>query len=153
MSGKKMVLIIVCVVVGLPFLMKAVRTLKPVPLTYERIEQKLIASGLPCSAMQNMSVGYMPGAIDGRSIDVNGVPVRIFRFENTARRDIEYQNNQPSIGEGMASSMGIASSLGVSVAANPNPKTWPVKKKKYLFIPTTDNQNAVGPVVAAIKAL
>jgi hypothetical protein len=153
MSGKKVLLAVVLVIVGLPILMRVGRFLTPEALTFSLIEQKLVATGLPCSPMQQMSVGYMPNAVDGRSIDVNNVPVRIFLFQNTAQRDIQYGNNQPNMGEGIAAGMGIASSLGVSVAPNPNKKTWPVKKGKYLFLPTTDDSVAVGPVITAIKQL
>ncbi|MCD6287546.1 MAG: hypothetical protein J7M12_00385 [Candidatus Hydrogenedentes bacterium] len=153
MSAKKLVLIIICVIIGLPFLLKVKRFLTPESLTFSLIEQKFAATGLYCSPMQKMDFGYMPGAIDGRYIVVNNVPVSIFLFENTARRDIEYENNTQDVGEAIANNMGITTMLGVQTAPNPNKKRWPVKKKKYLFLPITDDEAAVRPVIDAIKRM
>jgi len=153
MSGKKIILIIVLVVVGLPVVSRVYRNLKPVPLTFDRIEQKLAASGLTVTPIEETGYGHIDGAVDGRQLTVNGIPVQIYLFDDTARRDIAYTNYQQDVGEAIANQMGITTMLGVESRPNPNPRIWPVKKKKYLFMAITDDQDGVQTVIQAIKGL
>jgi len=145
--------IVVLVVAGLPLAVRGYRALKPDPLTFDRIEPKLSAAGFDVTPLQPASYGYVTGAVDGRSFTVNGIPVSVFLFEDSGRLNVAYANYQQDPGEAIANKMGITTMLGVESRPNPNPRTWPVKKGKYLFVPTTDDEVGVRPVIGAIKKL
>ena len=60
MSAKKLVLIIICVIIGLPFLLKVKRFLTPESLTFSLIEQKFAATA-PVNLIYVADFGKMKG--------------------------------------------------------------------------------------------
>ncbi len=153
MSVKKLVLIVVVVVVGLPLAVRGYKAVKPVPITFDNIGRRLSAAGLNVTPLEPASYTYIDGAVDGRSTTVNGIPVQIILFADSGKLNIAYTNYQQNVGEAIANQMGITTALGVESRPNPNPRTWPVKKGKFLFIATTDDEAAVKPVLDGIRGL
>ena len=95
----------------------------------------------------------MQGAVDGRVMTVNGISLDVFLFNDSGRLNVAYTNFQQDPGEAIANQMGITTMLGVQSASRSNPRTWPVKKGKYLFVVTSDNAAAVEPILANIRLL
>ena len=153
MYAKKLVLLVVAVVVGLPLAVRGWRAIQPTPLTFGYIERTLSEAGFDVTPAVATGFGYLQGAVDGRRMTVNGIPLDVFLFEDSGWLNIAYTNFQQNPGEAIANQMGITTMLGVQSDTGSNTRTWPVKKGKYLFVLTSDNEAAVEPILANIRLL
>jgi len=153
MNAKKLVVAVVAVVVGLPLALRGWRAIQPTPLTFEHIEQTLSAAGNNVTSPQPAGFEHVQGAVDGRRMTVNGISLEVFRFDDSGWLNVAYTNFQQNPGEAIANKMGITTMLGVQSAAQSNPRTWPVKKGKHLFVITSDNEAAVQPILDNIRRL
>jgi len=153
MNAKKLVMLVVAVVVGLPLALRGWRAIQPTPITFGYIEQTLSGAGLEVTPAEVAGFSYVQGAVDGRIMKVNGIPLQVYLFNDSGRLNVAYTNFQQDPGEVIANKMGITTMLGVQSDAGSNPRTWPVKKGKYLFVVTSDNEVAVKPILDNIKRL
>jgi hypothetical protein len=153
MNAKKLVVLVVAVVVGLPLALRGWRAIQPTPLTFGHIERSLSGAGLDVTPAKVTGFQHVQGAVDGRSMTVNGIQLDVFLFDDGGRLNVAYTNFQQDPGEAIANKMGITTMLGVESRARSNPRTWPVKKSKHLFVVTSDNEAAVEPVLANIRLL
>lgn len=153
MNAKKLVLLVVALVVGLPLAMRGWQAIKPTPLTFGHIERSLSGAGFDVPPAKVAGFSHLRGAVDGRSMTVDGIQLDVYLFDDGGQLNIAHTNFQQNPGEAIANKMGITTMLGVQSAAQSNPRTWPVKKGKYLFVVTSDNEAAVEPILANIRLL
>ena len=153
MNAKKLVVLVVAAVVGLPLAMRGWQAIKPTPLTFGHIERTLSDAGFDVPPAKIAGYSHVHGAVDGRSMKVSGIQLDVYLFDDGGQLNVAYTNFQQNPGEAIANQMGITTMLGVESRANSNPRTWPVKKGKYLFVVTSDNEAAVEPILANIRLL
>ena len=153
MNAKKLVMLVVVVVVGLPLVVRGWRAIQPTPITFGHVERTLSEAGFDVTPPEPAGYEHVQGAVDGRRMTVNGIPLEVFRFEDGGRLNVAYTNFQQDPGEAIANQMGITTMLGVQSASRSNPRTWPVKKGKHLFVVTSDNEVAVKPILDSIRRL
>jgi len=152
-NAKKLVLLVVAVVVGLPLALRGWRAIQPTPITFGHIERTLSGAGFDVTRAEVVGFGHVQGAVDGRIMTVNGIPLEVYLFDDSGWLNVAYTNFQQDPGEAIANKMGITTMLGVQSGAGSNPRTWPVKKGKFLFVVISDNDVAVKPILDNIKRL
>jgi len=142
--GKKLLFLAICVVAFIVLSRSgALDSLKPKKITFDTIASHL-EGGFQVTGRQSTSL--INGAVEGEQMQVNGMLVRVYRFTDRGRLDIEYENNKPGAGDGIAQSMGIATSLGVQSRPVSGPETYPAKRWPYLLIVHSNDRSAARAV-------
>jgi len=143
--GKKLLFLVICVIAFIALSRSGVLdSLKPKKITFEAIASRLEKDGFQITGRQSTSL--INGAVEGEQMTVDGMLVRVYRFTDRGRLDIEYENNKPGAGDGIAQSMGIATSLGVQSRPVSGPETYPAKRWPYLLIVHSNDRSAARAV-------
>lgn len=150
--GKKLLFLVVCVIAFIVLSRSGVLdSLKPKKLTFDAIASHLEKDGFQVTDRQSTSL--INGAVEGEQMQVNGMLVRVFRFTDGGRLDIEYENHKPGVGDGIAQSMGITTSLGLQSRPVSGPETYPAKKRPYLLIVHSNDKAAARAITDSFSKL
>jgi hypothetical protein len=150
--GKKLLILVICVIAFIALSRSGVLdSLKPKKITFEAIESQFEKDGFQVTGRQSTSL--INGAVEGEQMTVNGMLVRAFRFVDSGRLSIEYENNKPGVGDGIAQSMGITTSLGLQSRPVSGPETYPGKKGLHLIIVHSNDKAAARGIIDSFSKL
>ena len=150
--GKKLLILVICVIAFIALSRSGVLdSLKPKKITFDAIASQFEKNGFQVTARQSTSL--INGAVEGEQMTVNGMLVRAFRFVDSGRLSIEYENNKPGVGDGIAQSMGITTSLGLQSRPVSGPETYPGKKGLHLIIVHSNDKAAARRIIDSFSKL
>ena len=150
--GKKLLFLAVCVIAFIVLSRSGVLdSLKPKKITFGAIASHLEKDGFQVTDRQSTSL--INGAVEGEQMMVNGMLVRVFRFTDRGRLDIEYENHKPGAGDAIAQKMGITTSLGVQSRPVSGPETYPAKRWPHLLIVHSNDRAAASAVTDSFSKL
>lgn len=150
---KKLLVLAVCVV-GFMLLLRsgALNFLSPKKISFDAVVSQFEKDGFLVTNRGASS--FKPtGAVEGEQMTVGGTLVRVFRFENSGRLSIEYENYKPGAGDAIAQRMGITTQLGVQSRPVSGPQTHPAKKGLYLLIVYSDDKGAARRIIDSFSRL
>lgn len=147
---KKLFFIIVCIIAVVAIHRSGI--LRREPMTFDRIARQFLRDGL--TVTNRTSSTFKPaGAVEGEEMKVAGMTVRVWRFENTGRLSVEYENYKPDAGAAIAERMGVTTQLGLQTRPARGSKTYPAKKGMYLLVVSSNDSAAAGRVIESFKRL
>jgi len=150
--GKKLLFLVICVVALIVLSRSGVlESLRPKRITFGAIASQLEKDGFQVTDRQPTSL--ITGAVEGEQMRVNGMLVRVFRFEDSGRLDIEYENHKPGAGDAIAQKMGITTGLGLQSRPVSGPETYPAKKRPYLLIVHANDRSAARAITDSFSRL
>jgi hypothetical protein len=150
---KKLIILIVCAIVVLTLYRSGrLDFLRPKRITFDTIVSQFQKDGLLVTSRQAAS--FKPtGAVEGEEMIILGTRVGVFRFENSGRRDIEFENYKPGVGDAIAQSMGITTQLGVESRPVSGPETHPAKKGLFLLIAYSNDRGVTKQIIDSFSRL
>ena len=148
--AKKLLFVIVGVVAFIALSRSGI--LKREPMSFDRIAAHFQKDGFTVTDRQTLA-STRNGVADGESMMVNGMRVEVSRYTNTGRLSIDFENYKPGVGDGIAQSMGIVTSLGLQTRPNRGAQSYPAKKGAYLIIVYSQDKAAARRVTDSFSRL
>lgn len=148
--AKKLLFVIVCVVAFIALSRSGI--LKREPMSFDRIAAHFQKDGFIVTERRALA-SKRAGVADGESMMVNGMRAEVSRYSDTGRLSIDYENYKPGVGDGIAQSMGIVTSLGVQARPTRGPQSYPAKKGAYLIIVYSQDKAAAGRITNSFSRL